>query len=243
MIESLHELVLMNGLERRVDVIIPAWNEEAAIGKVVADIPSYVHTVWVVDNGSNDRTADVARAAGAQVVHQPERGYGAACLLGVEQAMASGAQVLVFLDGDYSDYPEQMNNLLEPILQGRADFVVGSRALGERTRGALMPQQRFGNWLATKLMHRMYRVAYTDLGPFRAITCSGYESLGMKDRNYGWTIEMQVRAAQCGLRCIEVPVDYRARIGQSKVSGTVKGSILAGYKILLTLFKLQWNRG
>jgi len=243
MSESLHELALMNELESRVDVIIPAWNEEAAIGRVIADIPEFVRKVWVVDNGSNDRTGEVASQAGAQVLHQPERGYGAACLLGVEQAIASGAKVLVFLDGDYSDHPEQMTKLLDPIVQGRADFVVGSRVLGVRTKGSLMPQQRFGNWLATTLMRWMYGVAYTDLGPFRAITASAYQSLRMQDRNYGWTIEMQVRAAQCGLRSEEVPVDYRVRIGQSKVSGTVKGSLRAGYKILFTLFKLKWKLG
>lgn len=238
----LNELALMNGVESMVDVIIPAWNEEAAIGRVVADIPAFVRTIWVVDNGSDDRTVEVAREAGAQVLHQPERGYGAACQMGVEQAIASGARVLVFLDGDYSDYPGQMTQLLEPILQGRADFVVGSRVLGQRTKGSLMPQQRFGNWLATSLMRWMYGVAYTDLGPFRAITSSAYKSLGMNDRNYGWTIEMQVLAAQRGLRSLEVPVDYRARIGQSKVSGTVKGSLRAGHKILLTLFKLRWKK-
>lgn len=226
----------------RVDVIIPALNEEHAIGRVIADIPDAVHVVWVVDNGSTDATAQVAAAAGAQVLHQPERGYGAACLLGIEQALAGGADVLVFLDGDYSDFPGQMPDLVAPILADEADLVVGSRELGQRTRGSLMPQQRFGNWLATRLMWILYGVRYTDLGPFRAIGSDAYRRLGMCDRNFGWTVEMQIRAAKCGLRGMEVPVDYRPRIGTSKVSGTIKGSIMAGIIILKTLFALQRRR-
>ena len=223
----------------RVDVIIPALNEEHAIGRVIADIPKEVHAVWVVDNGSTDGTAQVAAAAGAQVLHQPERGYGAACLLGIEKALAGGADVLVFLDGEYSDFPGQMPGLVNPILADQADLVIGSRELGTRTRGSLMPQQRFGNWLATRLMRLLYGVRYTDLGPFRAISSSAYKRLGMRDRNFGWTVEMQVRAAKHGLRGIEVPVDYRPRIGTSKVSGTLKGSVMAGVIILKTLFVLQ----
>lgn len=224
-------------------VIIPALNEEAAIGRVVGDIPQGVQRVWVVDNGSTDRTPEVAAAAGAHVLHQPERGYGAACLLGIDAALAAGAEVLVFLDGDYSDFPGQITNLLTPIAADQADLVIGSRELGHRAAGSLMPQQRFGNWLATRLMRRMYGVSYTDLGPFRAITRAAYLQLGMRDRNYGWTVEMQVRAAQLGLRGVEVPVDYRPRIGTSKVSGTVRGTVLAGYKILATLFILQVRKG
>lgn len=233
----------MNWGSLAVHVIIPALNEEEAIGRVIADIPRGVQRVWVVDNGSTDRTAEVAAAAGAQVLHQPERGYGAACLLGIDAALQAGAQTLVFLDGDYSDFPGQIPDLLHPLTADSADLVIGSRELGHREAGSLMPQQRFGNWLATTLMRWIYGVHYTDLGPFRAITRSAYEQLGMRDRNYGWTVEMQIRAAQLGLRGVEVPVDYRPRIGTSKVSGTVKGTVLAGYKILSTLFILQFRHG
>jgi glycosyltransferase involved in cell wall biosynthesis len=233
----------MNWGSLAVHVIIPALNEEKAIGRVIADIPRGVQQVWVVDNGSSDRTAEVAAAAGANVLHQPERGYGAACLLGIDAALAAGAQTLVFLDGDYSDFPGQITDLLQPLATESADLVIGSRELGHRAAGSLMPQQRFGNWLATNLMRWIYGVHYTDLGPFRAISRSAYEQLGMRDRNYGWTVEMQIRAAQRGLRGIEVPVDYRPRIGTSKVSGTLKGTVLAGYKILSTLFILQFRHG
>lgn len=233
----------MNWGSLAVHVIIPALNEEEAIGRVIADIPSGVVRVWVVDNGSSDRTAEVAAAAGAHVLHQPERGYGAACLMGIDAALEAGAQTLVFLDGDYSDFPGQITDLLHPLATQSADLVIGSRELGHRQAGSLMPQQRFGNWLATTLMRWIYGVHYTDLGPFRAITRSAYEQLGMRDRNYGWTVEMQIRAAQLGLRGVEVPVDYRPRIGQSKVSGTLKGTVLAGYKILSTLFILHFRRG
>ena len=233
----------MNWGSLAVHVIIPALNEEEAIGRVIADIPRGVQRVWVVDNGSTDRTAEVAAGAGAQVLHQPERGYGAACLLGIDAALKAGAQTLVFLDGDYSDFPGQIPDLLHPLTTDSADLVIGSRELGHREAGSLMPQQRFGNWLATTLMRWIYGVHYTDLGPFRAITRSAYEQLGMRDRNYGWTVEMQIRAAQLGLRGIEVPVDYRPRIGTSKVSGTLKGTVLAGYQILSTLFILQFRHG
>lgn len=232
----------MNWGRTAVDVIIPALNEEQAIGQVLRDIPSEVRHVWVVDNGSTDRTPLIAEENGARVLHQPERGYGAACLLGIDHALQAGAEVLVFLDGDYSDYPEQMHEVIAPLLQGEADLVIGSRELGTRAVGALMPQQRFGNALATMLMRWMYGVRYTDLGPFRAITSPAYERLGMCDRNYGWTVEMQVRAAQKGLRGVEVPVDYRPRIGTSKVSGTISGSVRAGVKILQVLFTAHFYR-
>jgi glycosyltransferase involved in cell wall biosynthesis len=231
----------MNLGDLAVDVIVPALNEEEAIGKVIGDLPPWIRNIWVVDNGSTDGTARVARDAGARVLIEKERGYGAACLLGVEAALREAADVLVFLDGDYSDYPEQVAQIIAPIIQGKAQLVIGSRELGQRTTGSLMPQQRFGNWLATRLMHWMYGVKYTDLGPFRAITRDAYGLLGMKDRNYGWTVEMQVRAAQCGIQSLEVPVDYRARIGTSKVSGTVLGSVRAGHKIISTLFKLHFR--
>jgi glycosyltransferase involved in cell wall biosynthesis len=215
---------------RRVGVVIPALDEELAIGKVIAAVPAWVDTVIVADNGSRDRTAEVARAAGAQVVREPEPGYGAACLAAI--AILPPVDVVVFLDGDHSDYPEDMADLVDPILAGHAEFVVGSRVLGAREAGSLTPQQQFGNWLATRLIRLIWGQRYSDLGPFRAISRPALEMLAMADRNYGWTVEMQIKAAERGLRVIEVPVRYRRRIGCSKVSGTIKGSVMAGYKIL-----------
>ena len=211
-------------------VVIPALNEEGAIGRVVADIPDWVDQVIVADNGSTDSTAEVARVGGSIVVHEPEQGYGAACLKAI--ACAGQVDIIVFMDGDYSDYGEDMHLLVDPIIEGEADFVLASRALGEREAGSLTPQQRFGNWLATTLLRLIWRADFTDLGPYRAIRRDALERLHMADRNYGWTVEMQIKAAEIGLRCREVPGRYRRRIGHSKVSGTLKGSILAGYKIL-----------
>lgn len=222
----------------KVAVVIPACNEERAIGKVVAAIPQPpVSEIIVANNNSNDRTAAVARAAGAHVVDEPQAGYGAACLTGVNAAAQLGADLIVFLDGDYSDYPEEIPALIAPIVAGEADMMIGSRVLGQRERGSLTPQQRFGGWLACKLMKLFFGAPYTDLGPFRAITLPALERLHMQDRNYGWTVEMQIKAARAGLRVQEVPVRYRKRIGVSKVSGTVKGVVLASYKILWTIFK------
>ena len=215
---------------RAIAVIIPALNEAQAIGRVVADIPDWVDQIIIADNGSTDDTAAVARAAGAIVVHESEKGYGAACLKGI--ATAGQVDIFVFMDGDYSDFGEDMHLLVDPILAGEADFVLASRALGKREAGSLTPQQRFGNWLATTLMRLIWRADFTDLGPYRAISRDALERLQMADRNYGWTVEMQIKAAEIGLRCREVPGRYRRRIGQSKVSGTLKGSILAGTKIL-----------
>ena len=225
-----------------IDVIIPAYNEESSIARVVAAIPAgLVQEVIVVNNNSTDQTAAVARAAGATVLDEPRPGYGNACLTGIAHAAAKPAatrpDIVVFLDGDYSDYPEEMPLLVQPILDGRADLVIGSRALGEREGGSMMPQQIFGNWLATTLLRWLYGVRYTDLGPFRAIRFETLQQLGMRDRNYGWTVEMQARAARKKIRYTEVPVSYRKRIGVSKVSGTVKGTVLAGYKIILTIFR------
>ncbi|MEZ5852478.1 MAG: glycosyltransferase family 2 protein [Hyphomicrobiaceae bacterium] len=211
-------------------VVIPALNEERAIGRVLADIPGWVDLVVVADNGSTDRTAAIAASGGAVVVRQPEPGYGAACLAGI--ARAGTVDIVVFLDGDYSDYPQDMDDIVAPILAGEAEMVIGSRVLGEREAGSLMPQQRFGNWLATRLIRLIWRVGYTDLGPFRAIRADSLARLGMADRTYGWTVEMQIKGAIAGLAVREVPVRYRRRIGTSKVSGTVKGTILAGWKIL-----------
>lgn len=231
------------GRPLRVDVVIPALNEQEAIGRVLADIPTWVRQVIVVDNGSTDATAERARAGGAVVLHEPERGYGAACLRGVAAALAGEepAEVLVFLDGDHSDHADQMPILIRPIVTGEADFVLGSRTMGQAEAGSLMPQQRWGNALATTLIRWLYGAHYTDLGPFRAISREGYERLQMVDRNYGWTVEMQVKAVRRGLRWMEVPVDYRVRIGTSKVSGTVRGTLGAGYKILRTIFVLHFR--
>jgi glycosyltransferase involved in cell wall biosynthesis len=213
-----------------IGVVIPALNEAGAIARVVADIPSWADRIVVADNGSHDGTADVARRAGATVVREDEPGYGAACLAGI--AALGAVDVVVFLDGDYSDHPEDMADLVDPILSGAYDFVVGSRATGAREAGSLTPQQRFGNWLATTLIRGIWGAKYTDLGPFRAIRATSLKALAMADRNYGWTVEMQIKAAETGLRTHEVPVRYRCRIGVSKVSGTIKGSVMAGYKIL-----------
>lgn len=224
----------------RVDVIIPAYNEEEAIGRVIGDIPSAVRQVVVVDNGSTDGTAAAATAAGARVVHEARRGYGQACLSGL--AVLDDPQVVVFLDGDYSDYPEEIPALLAPIEAGEADLVIGSRVSGERQKGALTPQQRFGNWLATRLIRLFFGVRFTDLGPFRAVEAGALRRLEMADRDFGWTVEMQVKAARLGLRCVEVPVRYRVRIGTSKISGTLKGTLRAGHKILWTIFRYaRWG--
>ena len=217
-------------------VIIPAYNEEAAIGKVLEAVPwSLVEQVIVVDNGSTDATAARAVQMGANLVREPRRGYGQACLSGI--GVLKNIEIVVFLDGDYSDYPEEMEALIAPILQGRADLVIGSRTLGEREKGALLPQARFGNALATRLIHCLFRVKYTDLGPFRAIRFETLERLQMQDRNFGWTVEMQVKAARLGVQIVEVPVRYRRRIGTSKITGTLSGAMQAGYKILWTIFR------
>ena len=210
--------------------IIPARNEEGAIGKVVAALPrDLVRRVIVVDNGSTDRTADVARAAGATVVPLTQPGYGRACATGV--AAAGGAEIILFLDGDYSDFPEEAHLLLAPILANEADLVIGSRLRGRREPGALPPHQLFGNWLVSGLMRLLYGVQVTDLGPFRAIRAELLASLGMEQMTYGWPSEMMVKSARRGARIGEVPVSYRKRIGRSKISGTVRGTILATYYI------------
>ena len=220
---------------RFISVIIPAFNEEKAVGRVIAALPDWVDEIVVADNGSTDRTAWMARTQGARVISEPVRGYGRACLAGM--AALKYRDIIAFLDGDFSDYPEQMDRLVDPIQAGRAHLVIGSRVLGKRQRGALTPQARFGNWLACRLMRSLWGVSYTDLGPFRAISWPALETLKMRDKNFGWTVEMQIKAALLGVPSMEVAVDYRKRIGQSKVSGTLKGVILAGVKILFTLFK------
>ena len=221
-------------------VIIPALNEESAIARVIEDIPADIVTeIIVVDNGSSDNTKMVASAAGATVLSEPLRGYGAACLKGIDYVKESAAEteIIVFLDADYSDHPEEMPAVISPIIMDDVDMVIGSRALGQREKGSLTPVQAFGNWLAAKLLALIYNARFTDLGPFRAIKFDKLLALNMQDKNYGWTVEMQVKSAKQKLRFTEVPVKYRNRIGTSKVSGTVKGSILAGHKILYTIFK------
>ncbi len=223
-----------------VRVIIPALNEEKSILKVINEIPkSIVKEVIVCDNGSTDKTSNEAKKAGATVLIEHEKGYGASCLKGIDyiNKLEDKTDIIVFLDGDYSDYPEEMNKVIAPILNNEAEMVIGSRALGQKEQGSLTPQQIFGNWLATKMLHIFYGVKFTDLGPFRAITLDALNKLNMQDRNYGWTVEMQIKAAKQKIKSVEVPVNYRNRIGFSKVSGTVKGTIMAGYKIILTLFK------
>jgi len=214
----------------RISVIIPAVDEEEAIGLVIAEIPSLVQEVIVVDNGSRDRTAEVARAAGARVVSEPRRGYGRACLAGI--AAADRPDVFVFLDGDRSDYPAQLEDVAAPVLDGRADMVIGSRNLGRREAGAHPWHAVLGTRACVAFMNATAGSRATDLGPFRAISAGALRGLEMSDPNYGWTVEMQIKAARSGLRVAEIPVDYRPRIGRSKVSGTVSGTLKAGGKIL-----------
>jgi len=221
-------------------VIIPAYNEEESIAKVVEDIPKdLVAEVVVVNNNSTDNTREAARQAGATVLDEPQQGYGAACLKGIAytKELKRKPDIIVFIDGDYSDYPQQMPEVVAPIIDQDIDMVIGSRALGQRQKGAMMPQQVFGNWLATFLIRLFYGVKFTDLGPFRAIKFNQLLAIGMKDQNYGWTVEMQLKAAKHKLKVTEVPVDYKKRIGVSKVSGTLKGTMMAGYKIIWTIFK------
>lgn len=223
-----------------VKVIIPAFNEENGVGNVIRDIPAgLVDEVVVVNNASTDETERVASEAGATVLREKVKGYGRACLKGMHYIAKSvdKADIIVFIDADYSDYPGEMDDLVQPILQGEADLVIGSRALGNLEKGAMTPQQVFGNWLATRLLKWLYGIKFTDLGPFRAIKYERLVDLNMEDKTYGWTVEMQLKAAKNGLRCVEVPVTYRKRIGFSKISGTVKGTIMAGYKIIWTIFK------
>ena len=221
-------------------VIIPAFNEEQSIGKVIEHIPKdWVKEVIVVDNNSTDKTSENAKQAGATVLLQPQQGYGNACLKGIEYITNQSEQpdIVVFLDGDFSDYPEELPKVVAPIIEDDKDMVIGSRALGNREKGSMTPQQIFGNWLATTLLKLFYGVEYTDLGPFRAIKYEKLVQIGMVDRTYGWTVEMQLKAAKHQLKTCEVPVNYKQRIGFSKVSGTLKGTIMAGYKILWTIFK------
>ena len=220
---------------RTIGVVIPALNEELAIGRVLADIPCWVDRIVVADNGSTDATRSVAAAAGAIVVIEPVRGYGAACQAGIA-ALQRSADIIVFIDGDYSDDGRELALLVDPILAGQAQFVIGSRVLGQREAGALSPQQRAGNWLACHLIALLFGARFTDLGPFRAIDADALRNLAMRDMAFGWTVEMQIKAARAKLAMCEVPVSYRARIGVSKISGTLSGAARAGATILAVIF-------
>ena len=221
-------------------VVIPAFNEENAIGEVIKEIPvNVVSEIVVVDNNSEDDTSGAASKNGATVLSENRKGYGYACLKGIAyiENMASRPDIIVFLDGDHSDYPEELPLIVKPILENDYDLVIGSRKLGVREKGSMTPQQIFGNWLATSLIKILYGTKFTDLGPFRAIKFDKLLQLQMADKTYGWTVEMQVKAAKMKMKCCEIPVNYRRRIGFSKVSGTLAGSVKAGFRILFTIFR------
>ena len=220
-------------------VIIPAFNEENSIAKVIGEIPDTVKEIIVVNNNSTDQTAQVAEEAGATVLTETRMGYGYACLKGLNyvQKQSKTPDIIVFIDGDYSDYPQELSKVVAPIIEEGVDFVIGARVKSLREKGSMTPQQVFGNWLATFLMRLMYGAKFSDLGPFRAIRYDRLLELEMEDKTYGWTVEMQLKAIKHRLAYVEVPVRYKKRIGISKVSGTVKGTIFAGVKILGWIFK------
>ncbi len=227
-------------IKSKIDVLIPAFNEENAVGKVIADIPKdLVREIIVVNNNSTDETSKNARAAGATVLFEPQKGYGKACLTGIEylKQKESKADIVVFIDADYSDYPNQMHELVKPILENNMDMVIGSRALGKREKGSMTIPQIFGNALATFLLKVFYGARFSDLGPFRAMKFQKLLDLDMQDTTYGWTVEMQLKAVKQKMNYCEVAVDYKNRIGFSKISGTIKGTFLAGYKIISTILK------
>ncbi len=232
------------GAEPTIDVVSPVFNEADSLPLVLADVPRPpVRRVVVADNNSTDGSAQVARQNGAVVVPAPRQGYGSACLAGLEYLRQNDPpEIVVFLDADYSDHPDELPLLVEPILEGRADVVIGSRILGEREPGALLPQARMGNVVACTLIRLLYRHRYTDLGPFRAVTWETLERVGMRDPDFGWTAELQVKALRHRLRVVEVPVSYRRRVGVSKITGTVQGTIRAGYKIVWTVLRYSWGR-
>jgi len=220
-----------------ISVIIPAYNEEQSIGIVVKEIPSIVNEIVVVNNNSTDKTAEAAEAAGATVLFEEYQGYGAACLKGIEYLKTKNPDIVVFIDGDFSDYPEELEMLIEPIIKENYDFVLGSRVLGIREKGALPFQSRIGSIVAGFLMNIFWKIKYTDLGPFRAIKFDKLLRLEMEDKWYGWTIEMQIKAAYKKYKIKELPVKYRKRIGKSKVTGTLKGTVMASIIIIGTIFK------
>ena len=223
-----------------VDVVIPVFNEVESLPLVLGDLPRQrLRRIVVVDNGSTDGSADAARAQGADVVAEPRKGYGSACLRGLRELATDPPEVVLFIDGDYSDDPKEATALIEPLARGEARFVVGSRALGRRERGALAPQQRFGNALASFLIRQLYGLRVTDLGPFRAIGWRELVDIDMQDVDFGWTAEMQVKAARRRIPYLEIPVSYRRRIGVSKITGTLHGTFMAGYKILYTIARYR----
>jgi glycosyltransferase involved in cell wall biosynthesis len=230
-------------LTETVVVIIPAFNEEKSIGHVLRDIPGAVHEIIVVNNNSTDATAKIAQEAGATVLSEPKPGYGNACLKGIDyiQQQKTDIDIVVFIDGDYSDYPEELTKIIAPIIEKNVDFVIGSRIKKLREKGAMQPQQIFGNWLATSLMRVFFKSKFTDLGPFRAIKFDTLMRLKMKDPTYGWTVEMQLKILKQRFSYEEIAVRYRNRIGISKVSGTLKGSIFAGIKILSWIIKYNFK--
>ena len=222
--------------DKRIVVIIPAYNEEESLPLVLSEIPKFVDEIIVANNSSTDRTFEVAMNAGTTVVNENEKGYGAACLKAMEKIKDENFDIVVFLDGDYSDFPEEMNQVVEPIINNNYDLVIGSRMMGRKEKGAMLPQAKFGNWLASLLIKLFWKYKFTDLGPFRAIKYSSLLKLNMQDRNYGWTVEMQIKAAKQKLKTTEIPVSYRKRIGQSKVTGTFKGTMKASLKIPYLIF-------
>ena len=226
-----------------IKVIIPAYNEEHSIRNVIQDIPSFVDEIIVVNNNSTDATKKNAQDAGATILTELKAGYGNACLKGIEyiKQQKKTTDIVVFLDGDYSDYPEQLTKIVTPIIEKNIDFVVGSRVKKFREKGAMQPQQIFGNWLATFLMRVFFKSKFTDLGPFRAIKFDTLMALKMEDPTYGWTVEMQLKVLKQQFTYEEIAVSYRNRIGVSKVSGTVKGSIFAGIKILTWIIKYSFK--
>ena len=223
-----------------IGVVIPALDEEKAIARVISDIPTWVDRIVVADNGSRDQTVPIAQSLGAGVVLEPSEGYGAACLAGIETV--GDVDVIVFLDGDYSDHPDQMDRLVDPIVHGDADLVIGSRVRGNADPGSLTIPQRFGNALACFLLRVIWSTDFTDLGPFRAVRRVSLEQIGMQDRAFGWTVEMQIKAVEHGLVSREVAVDYRPRIGVSKISGTIRGTVLAGTTILSVIGRAAMRR-
>ena len=227
----------------QIKVIIPAFNEQDSIAKVIGEIPDIVDEIIVISNNSTDNTVINAEKAGATVLTETQKGYGYACLKGMDYVAACKEKpdIIVFLDGDYSDYPEELPKLVEPILNDKADLVIGARVKRLREQGSMTPQQAFGNWLATFLMKLMFGAKFTDLGPFRAIKYHKLLALNMEDKTYGWTVEMQLKALKQKLNYIEIPVKYRNRIGVSKVSGTIKGTVFAGFKILGWIFKYSFK--
>ena len=222
-----------------IKVIIPAYNEQNSIAYVINDIPDFVDEIIVINNKSTDNTSDFAKQAGATVLTETQKGYGYACLKGMDYISKQNVKpdIIVFLDGDYSDFPEELTKIIKPILDDNIDFVIGARVKKLREAGSMTPQQIFGNWLATFLINLLFNAKFTDLGPFRAITYDRLLALNMEDKTYGWTVEMQLKALKQKLSYIEIPVNYRNRIGTSKVSGTLKGSVMAGIKILTWIFK------